>query len=66
MIVRRRWSWRTFAHRRGWLASPAAAWRGVPFGPERRDLAGEVMARLARRHDPATCYVCLTPDEEWP
>ncbi|MFD3612392.1 hypothetical protein ACFWXA_30860 [Streptomyces atroolivaceus] len=57
---------RMFAHRRGWIASPALAFRGVPFGPQKRDLAGEVMARIARSHDPQTCPVCSIPDEEWP
>lgn len=30
-------------HRRGWIASPSLSFMNVPFGPERRDLAGEVM-----------------------
>ncbi|MEU2487028.1 hypothetical protein ABZ593_20770 [Streptomyces sp. NPDC012617] len=59
---------RTFAHRRGWIASPSLAFRGVPFGPEKRDLAGEVMRRIAEGHDPLTCPICTAPDddEEWP
>jgi hypothetical protein len=33
---------RAFLHRRGWIASPSLAFMGVPFGPEKRDLAAEV------------------------
>lgn len=63
---RGRWSrwWRGIAHRRGWIASPSLAFMGVPFGPQKRDLAGEVLASLARDHDPATCPVCSIPDDE--
>lgn len=49
---------RALAHRRGWIASPSLAFRGVPFGPERRDLAGEVMAAIARNHGPHNCAAC--------
>lgn len=53
-------------HRRGWIASPSLAlslaFRGVPFGPERRDLAGEVMAAIWADHDLAVCPVCTVPD----
>ncbi|MFD3848191.1 hypothetical protein ACFWVB_20160 [Streptomyces microflavus] len=52
-------------HQRGWVASPSLAFAGVPFGPEKRDLAGEVMAEIGKEHDPATCPVCSVPDEEW-
>lgn len=57
---------RSVAHRRGWIASPALAFEGVPFGPQKRDLAGEVLANIWGEHDPMTCAVCNTPDEEWP
>jgi hypothetical protein len=50
-------------HRRGWIASPSLAWAGVPFGPEKRDLAGEVVAAIWKDHDPQTCPVCSVPDE---
>lgn len=56
---------RALAHRRGWIASPSLAFRGVPFGPDRRDLAGEVMASIWRDHDPETCPVCTAPEEPW-
>lgn len=47
------------AHRRGWIASPALAFKGVPFGPDKRDLAGEVMQAIARSHDEAGgCPIC--------
>lgn len=55
---------REVAHRRGWIASPSLAWMGVPFGPLKRDLAGEVMRDIARSHDPRTCPICSLPDEE--
>lgn len=54
---------RRFLHRRGWIASPSRAFLGVPFGPDRRDLAGEVMADIARSHDERTCPICSAPDE---
>lgn len=57
---------RGLAHRRGWVASPTLAFRGVPFGPQVRDLAGEVMANIGRGHDRETCPLCSIPDEEWP
>ncbi|MFJ3545479.1 hypothetical protein ACIPQH_25325 [Streptomyces rubiginosohelvolus] len=65
-LVGQRSRWRDFAHRRGWIASPAAAFAGVPFGPQRRQLAVELLTARARQHDPATCPICLIPDEEWP
>jgi hypothetical protein len=34
-------------HRRGWIASPSLAFLGVPFGPDERDLAGEVARSIA-------------------
>jgi hypothetical protein len=47
------------AHRRGWIASPSLAFMGVPFGPDRRDLASEVMQAVARSHDEAgDCPIC--------
>jgi hypothetical protein len=42
------YSLRVWLHRKGWLASPSAAWMGVPFGPDRRDLAAEVQAAVNR------------------
>lgn len=38
------------AHRTGLVASPSLAFTGVPFGPKRRDLAGEVMRNISERH----------------
>jgi hypothetical protein len=35
-------------HRRGWIASPSLAFWGEPFGPDRRDLAGEVLRDIGR------------------
>ncbi|MFF5655217.1 hypothetical protein [[Kitasatospora] papulosa] len=35
-------------HRWGWLASPSLSFAGVPFGPDRRDLAGEVIQAIGR------------------
>ncbi len=61
---RRLVNWREFAHRRGWLASPSAAFRGVPFGPQKRDLAGEVMAAIARNHGPHNCWACAEDEAE--
>jgi hypothetical protein len=52
---------RMFLHRRGWIASPSLAFMGVPFGPEKRDLAGDVMRRIAADHDAGNCSVCF-PD----
>lgn len=57
---------RAWLHRRGWIASPSLAFQGVPFGPQKRDLAGQVVADIWRGHNPKTCTVCNTPDEEWP
>lgn len=57
-----RWA-KEVAHRRGWLASPTLAFAGVPFGPGRRDLAGEVMAAVSGNHDPDTCPVCTAPND---
>lgn len=58
-------SWlRLFLHRRGWIASPSLAYLGVPFGPDRRDLAGEIAADLARSHDEQTCPICSDPDDD--
>ncbi|MFB7337761.1 hypothetical protein ACFC00_40120 [Streptomyces adustus] len=56
---------RMLAHRRGWIASQSLAFLGVPFGPKRRDLAGEVLTAIARSHNPATCPMCSDPGEEW-
>lgn len=53
---------RLFLHRRGWIASPSLAYLGVPFGPDRRDLAQEVMAAISRNHNPETCPICSEPD----
>lgn len=50
--------WR--AHRKGWMASPTAAFCGVPFGPDKRDLFAEVMSDIAKRHE-ERCPIC---DEE--
>jgi hypothetical protein len=52
-----RWA-REVAHRRGWLASPSLAYLGVPFGRERRDLAGEIAADLDRRCAAGECSLC--------
>ncbi|CAL9612514.1 hypothetical protein SUDANB1_05655 [Streptomyces sp. enrichment culture] len=35
-------------HRRGWVASPTLSFMNVPFGPDRRDLAGEVLRSVGR------------------
>lgn len=56
---------RLFLHRRGWIASPSLAWRGVPFGPDRRDLAGEVMTSIAAATANDPCPLC-GPDEPCP
>jgi len=56
-----KWWLKGVAHRRGFIASPALAFRGVPFGPHRRDLAGELAADLERRHAAGQCAVCY-PD----
>jgi hypothetical protein len=53
------------AHRRGWIASPTLAFQGVPFGPQNRDLAGEVMQDLARRCEDGTCSVCFPDAPRW-
>lgn len=42
------------------MASPTAAFCGVPFGPGKRDLFAEVMLDMARRHE----KYCPTCDEE--
>lgn len=55
---------RLFLHRRGWIASPSLAYLGVPFGPARRDLAGEIALAMARSHDAQTCILCPAPDSE--
>ncbi|GGZ23261.1 hypothetical protein GCM10010387_15470 [Streptomyces inusitatus] len=55
---------RTLAHHRGWLASPSLAYRGVPFGPQKRDLAAEVQAAIRRAHDPAVCHPCVLSRRE--
>ncbi|MEW2568307.1 hypothetical protein [Streptomyces sp. NPDC047070] len=55
---------RRWLHVNGWLASPSLAWTGVLFGPQKRDLAGEVMAEIARSHDEEWCGLCTVPDEE--
>jgi hypothetical protein len=47
-------------HRRGWLASPSLSFKGVPFGPDKRDLAGEVMRSIYGNHNPDTCEVCMS------
>ena len=57
---------RFWLHRRGWIASSSLAFQGVLFGPEGRDLAGEVLARIAEDHESATYSLCSAPDEEWP
>lgn len=49
---------RMIAHRRGWIASPSLAYMGVPFGPERRDLAGELAAAQDRRCAAGDCSMC--------
>jgi hypothetical protein len=35
-------------HRRGWIASPSLSFMNVPFGPDRRDLAGEVLRAVGQ------------------
>ncbi|MER7047744.1 hypothetical protein [Streptomyces jumonjinensis] len=54
---------RLLAHRRGWIASPSLAYLGVPFGPQKRDLALEVAAALGARCAAGTCAIC-GPDPE--
>lgn len=56
---------RLFLHRRGWLASPSLAFSGVPFGPDKRDLAGEVMRDIAAATSGEPCPMC-GPDKACP
>lgn len=58
---RLRWWLKGVAHRRGWIASPSLAYRGVLFGPQQRDLVGEIAACLQRSHDAGNCAICY-PD----
>lgn len=60
-----RWKLKEIAHRRGWIASPSLAFRGVPFGPQKRDLAGEVLRGLARRCEDGTCSACFPDAARW-
>lgn len=54
------------AHRTGLIASPGLAFQGVPFGFKRRDLAGEVIRDIARRHDEnGTCPECFPDAARW-
>lgn len=53
-----------FLHRRGWIASPSLAFLGVPFGPDRRDLAGEVMTKIAAAAAVEPCPLCGPDDEQ--
>jgi hypothetical protein len=55
---------RRFLHRRGWIASPSLAFLGVPFGPARRDLAGEVMSKAAAAAAAEPCPLCGPDDEQ--
>jgi hypothetical protein len=63
-VIRPAWL-RLFLHRRGWIASPSLAWLGVPFGPDRRDLAGEVLTAVAAATANDPCPVC-EPGETCP
>lgn len=54
-----------FLHRRGWIASPSLAWLGVPFGPDRRDLAGEVLRAIDAALAKEPCPLC-DPGETCP
>lgn len=56
---------RRTAHEKGLIASPSLAFMGVPFGPDGRDLAGEIMASMARRHSETDCPIC-NPSGDFP
>lgn len=47
--MKARWTLKRIAHRTGLLASPSLAFQGVPFGPKRRDMAGEVRSAVVTR-----------------
>lgn len=64
--MRLRSTLKRLAHRTGLIASPSLAFQGVPFGLNRRDLAGEVMADISRRHNEnGTCPVCFPDAARW-
>ncbi|MFM9590726.1 hypothetical protein ACKI16_29490 [Streptomyces scabiei] len=57
---------RLIAHRRGWIASPSLAFLGVPFGRERRDLAGELATAQDRRCAGGECALCGPEGHQFP
>ena len=59
--MKARWTLKRIAHRTGLLASPSLAFQGVPFGPKRRDMAGEVMHAISSRHQARLDIIRIRP-----
>jgi hypothetical protein len=59
-----RWTLKRIAHRTGFLASPSLAFQDVPFGPKRRNLAGELMRDIDQRHQARLDTIRVRPQPE--